>query len=119
MSFAVHDRRTCVIGGEPRAEVVLLRGEAELASWPLLCRGRPDLSVVDELARMQLAARHLGCSIWLREACPDLTALLELTGLADVVTTGSRRPPLQVGREAEGLEEGGVEEVVVPDDPVP
>ena len=118
MSFADHRRPTCVIGGEPRAQVVLLRGDAELASWPLLCRGRPDLSVVDELARMQLAARRRGCSIWLREACPELTALLEFAGLADVITTGLRRP-LQVGRETEGREQGGVEEVVVPDDPIP
>ena len=127
-----------MFGGEPRAEVVLLRGDAELASWPLLCPGRPDLSVVDELARMQLAARRLGCSIWLRDACVELSALLELAGLADVVMTrperpsertiGPERPPertigperrLEVGGEAEGGEQGGVEEVVVPDDLVP
>ena len=57
----------------------------------------------------ELAARRQGCTLWLRRACPDLIQLLELVGLAGV---------LQVGREAEGLEQGGVEEVVVPDDPV-
>jgi hypothetical protein len=110
-------RPTYVSRGEPRAEVVLLRDDAELDSWPLICPGPPDLSVVDDLARMQLAARRLGCSIWLRQACPELTALIELAGLAHVVTFGPQRPLQAVG-EAEGGEEGGVEEVVVPDDPV-
>ena len=65
--------------------------------------------MVDELARLQLEARRQGCSIWLRHACPDLVELLQLVGLGDV---------LQVGGKAERLEQGGVEEVVVPDDPV-
>ncbi|HEX2289043.1 MAG TPA: hypothetical protein VHH53_02330 [Pseudonocardiaceae bacterium] len=37
--------------------VVLVRGDIELASWPLTNRDRPGLAVVDELARLQLAAR--------------------------------------------------------------
>ena len=95
---------------DARAEVVLLRDGAEVASWPLLCeQGRVDLSAVDAVARLQLEARRQGCTVWLRHACPDLVQLLQLVGLAGV---------LQVGREAEGLEQGGVEEVVVPDDPV-
>ena len=69
--------------GDARAEVVLLRDGEELASWPLTCAGPPDLSVVDELARLQLAARRHGCSIWLRRACPELTALLALVGLSE------------------------------------
>ncbi len=107
-------RPTLVDRGQPRAEVVLLRGDEEVASWALLCTGRPDLGLVDEVARLQLAARRLGCSIWLRHACPDLLQLLDLVGLRDEVG----RPPLQVVGEAEGGEEAGVEEVVVPDDPV-
>ena len=110
MSPAAGGRRTSVVRGEARAEVVLLRDDVEVASWPLLCQGRPDIAVVDELARMQLAARRMGCSIWLRQACPDLMALLRMCGLGD---------RLQVVGEAEGGEERGVEEVVVPDDPVP
>lgn len=98
-----------MVGGEPRAEVVLLRGDEEVASWALLCPGKPDLATVDELARLQLAARRVGCSIWLRRACPDLLGLLRLAGLDD---------RLEVLGEAEGGEEVGVEEVVVPDDPV-
>ena len=94
---------------DARAEVVLLCDDAEVASWPLLCSGRLDLSVIDELARLQLSARRQGCSIWLRQACPELAALLQLVGLGDV---------LQVGGQPECGEQGGVEEVVVPDDPV-
>ena len=65
--------------------------------------------MIDQLARLRLSARRQGCSIWLRQACPELVALLRLVGLGDV---------LQVGGEPEGGEQGGVEEVVVTDDPV-
>lgn len=98
--------------------VVLARGDAEVASWPLAVMGRLDVSVVDELARLQLAARRLGCSIQLRHACAELSELLDLLGLAEVVL-GVAGLRLQAGGEAEGREEVGVEEVVVPDDEVP
>ena len=100
--------------GRPWAEVVLLRGDEEVAGWALVGTGRPDIGLVDEVARLQLAAKRAGCSISLRNACPDLLRLLDLAGLCDV---GGRRP-LQVVGEAEDGEEVGVEEVVVPDDPV-
>jgi hypothetical protein len=96
-----------MVPADARAEVVLLRDGVEVASWPLLCAGgRVDLEAVDALARLQLEARRRGCTVWLRRACPDLIELLELVGL------------LQVIGQAEGPEQGGVEEVVVPDDPV-
>jgi hypothetical protein len=99
-----------MVAADARAEVVLLRDGAEVASWPLLCEGgRVDLAAVDALARCQLEARRHGCTVWLRHACPDLIELLQLVGLIGV---------LQGGGQAEGFEEGGVEEVVVPDDPV-
>ncbi len=89
--------------------MVLRCDDAEVASWPLVCAGGVDLSVVDGLARLHLEARRQGCAIWFRQACPELAALLQLVGLGDV---------LQVGGQPESGEEGGVEEVVVPDDPV-
>ena len=92
---------------DARAEVVLLRDGAEVASWPLPSGRRPDVSLVDELARLQLAARRLGCSIRLRHASVELSELLDLVGLG-----------VEVGGQAEGGEQPGVEEVVVPDDPV-
>lgn len=100
-----------MVPADARAEVVLLRDGVEVASWPLRCEeGRVDLGAVDALARLQLHARRQGCTVGLRHACPDLIELLELAGVAGVM--------LEVTRQAEGLEEGGVEEVVVPDDPV-
>ena len=99
-----------MVPADARAEVVLLRHGVEVASWALRCEGgRVDRGAVNTLARLQLEARRQGCTVWLRHACPDLIELLELVGLAGV---------LQVIRQAEGLEQGGVEEVVVPDDPV-
>jgi hypothetical protein len=94
------------------ARVVLLRGDTEVASWLLAGWDRPDLAVVDELARLQLAARLLGCSIQLRHAYAGLSALLDLVGLGEVLLCR------EVGGEAEGGEQVGVEEVVMPDDPV-
>jgi hypothetical protein len=120
-------RPTCMVPADARAEVVLLRDGAEVASWPLVCAGgRVDLRVVDALARLQLKARRQGCTVWLRDACPNLVELVDLVGLAGVLEVGQPAreagpevsPHLQVWRQAEGLEERGVEEVVVPDDPV-
>ncbi len=94
------------------AVVVLVLGDAEVASWPLAACRRPDLCVVDSLARLQLAAQRAGCSIRVRNAGSELAGLLDLAGLAEVLGLG------KVGGQAEGGEEGGVEEVVVPHDPV-
>lgn len=110
MTSAARPRPSDVLPGDVAAVVVLARGDEPVASWPLEVRGRVDLSVVDDLARIQLAARRMGCSMRLRDACGDLTALLAFLGLAQAL--------LQVVGEAEGGEEGGVEEVVVADDPV-
>ena len=72
-------------------------------------RPRPDLSTVDELARLVLAARRLGVGLLFTGVDPDLRDLLCLTGLGQLV--------VEVGREAELGEEVGVEEVVQPRDP--
>jgi hypothetical protein len=98
------------------AVVVLLRGDAEVTSWPLTGCGHPDLAVVDHLARLVLVARRLGCSIRLRDACGKLTELVDLVGLGEVLTPASLLG--QVGGKAEGGEQAGVEEVVVRHDPV-
>ena len=54
---------------------------------------RPDASVIDALARVQLTARRLGCTVRYRHAHPDVRALLVLAGLSDV---------LDLDREVEG-----------------
>ncbi|MDQ7910232.1 STAS domain-containing protein [Phytohabitans sp. ZYX-F-186] len=45
----------------------------------------PDARTVDVLARLQLAARRLGCVIRLYGAHPRLRDLLQLTGLSEVL----------------------------------
>jgi hypothetical protein len=116
MIFSVWRRRSSV-RQDAYAVVVLARGDAEVASWLIAGRGRPDLFVVDELMRLQLAAGRLGCSIRLRDACVELCELLDLVGLSDVLTVTARLPR-QVGGEAEDGEQVGVKEVVMPDDPI-
>jgi anti-anti-sigma regulatory factor len=66
---------------------------------------RPDAATVDALARLQLAARRLGCSLRFRRASAELQELLAFMGLAEVVLR------VEVRRQAEDREERlGVEE---------
>ncbi|MET7616367.1 STAS domain-containing protein [Streptomyces sp. NPDC005408] len=44
-----------------------------------------NLAAVNALARLQLTARRLGCRIRLRNAGPELRALLDLVGFGEVV----------------------------------
>ena len=67
------------------ARVVLLSGDTVLATWDIECEGRPALALVDELARLHLAARRLGWSIALRDTDADLAGVIELAGLSDVL----------------------------------
>src|SRR3954470_10991353 len=116
MSCGPARRPMRVLPSDAAALVVLAAGDAELASWPLLVDRAVDFEVVDRLAGLQLSARRMGCEISLRRACPDLVALLDLAGLADIIGPA---PSREVGGEAEGGEQAlDVEEVVVPDDPV-
>ncbi len=118
MSPATTARPTRVTPGDLHATVVLVRRGTEVASWPFAGEGRLDLCAVDTLTRLQLAARRLGCSIRLRDTCAELAALLDLAGLTDVLPAEPRSRRLEVGGEPEDGEQVGVEEVVVPDDPV-
>jgi len=111
MSSLVHGRLSYVLRRDTYAMVVLARGDTEVASWPLTGQGRPDLAVVDELMRLRLAARRLGCSIRLCEVCGELSELLDLLGLSEILG-------FEAGGETESSEQVGVEEVVMPDDPV-
>jgi hypothetical protein len=96
---------------------VLAREGVELACWSIALRRRPDLELVERLARAQLGARRIGCSVLVRDPCADLSALLELVGLRAVLVDGAAGGG-KVVRQPEGGEQLGVEEVVVPDDPV-
>lgn len=66
--------------------------------------GDPKLATIDQLARLALAARQLGCQVYLRHANAALLELIELAGLADVLRVEVEREP------EEGEEPGGVEE---------
>jgi ABC-type transporter Mla MlaB component len=78
---------------------------AEVAVCNLDARVDADLVAVDALARLQLQARRLGCSVQLGVAPRAVDELLELVGLADVFLG------LETSRQAEQREELlGVEE---------
>jgi len=85
---------------------VVAPGGEELTSGRLALRSPPDLSAVDGLARLQLAARRLGWAIEVRDPGAELAELLELVGLR-----------VEMLGQAEGGEEVGVEERVEPRDP--
>jgi hypothetical protein len=62
--------------------VVLVRSDQELGRWPLEVRGTTvDLATIDDLSRLQLMAKRLGCEIRLAHLCPRVRELLELAGL--------------------------------------
>ena len=98
---------------ETPATIVVERGDAEVASWALLPSDRTGLELIDELARLQLEAQRLGCSIRLRDAWTALAELLELVGLAELLIGSG----LEAGGEAEGGKQLGVQEVVQSRDP--
>ena len=68
---------------------------------------RPDLTVVDALARMHLAARHAGGTIQLRRPSHQVQELLVLTGLDGVLTLAG-----EAGWQTELREQPGVDEAV-------
>jgi hypothetical protein len=64
-----------------RTSVVLMRDGYEVARWPLELLAEPDVGVVDELARLQLAAHRVGMGIRLDSVQPELARLLEFAGI--------------------------------------
>jgi hypothetical protein len=74
-----------VLRPEGDAIAVLAVGGTEVAHWPLAGSTHPDLDVIDGLARLALAARRLGGEIVLRNAGPELLALIDFVGLDDVL----------------------------------
>lgn len=93
---------------------MLARGDTEIASWRLPDTDEADLATVDALARLQLEARRMGCTISVHGVSRILGGLIRLAGLVDVLVGDS---VVEVGGESEDLEQAGVEEVVVADDP--
>lgn len=99
------------------ALVTLVRGDTEVRFGRVVGR-HADLAVVDALARLHLAAGRAGCSLRLRAICPQLSELVDLAGLTDLLGD-CQRSALEARRQAEAgeqldIEEG--EEIVDPGD---
>jgi hypothetical protein len=90
-----------------RVTVVGVDG-AELARCVLEGPGAPDLSAVDDVARLALAAGRLGGAVVLTELSPELRALFELAGLR-LGVAGLRvevEGQTEFGEEPVGVQEG-------------
>jgi hypothetical protein len=126
MSFARVGRHSGVPGRDddepsatpsPSMSLSLVRAGVEVATWRLPVDQPIDLSAVERVARLQLAARRLGYSVQLHQPSRALCELLHLAGLADVVGVGDGLV-VEVGGESEGREQVRVEEGVERGDPV-
>lgn len=98
--------RITVVAGDGADEVVVAR----------LHGLRPDLDLLDRMARLQLAAARLGIAVRFSEPCPTLRQVLELTGLDERLLDESRPESggagsVEVVGQVELGEVGGVEEV--------
>jgi STAS domain len=93
--------------GDPMPRVVLVRGDAEVASWAIPAGQNLDLAAVDRLARLQLAARRAGYSLRLRGAPSRLRELLDLAGLSDIVTDAAGPVSTDPDGPAGGHGDGG------------
>ena len=54
-------------------------------SDPLLPKAPPDITAVDDLCRLVLVARRLGCTVTLSGVSDELLTMLDLAGVADHV----------------------------------
>jgi hypothetical protein len=66
----------------PRAVVVLRRDGEDVLLGPVFGPDRCDLGFVEDLLRVQLAARRFGWTIRLVEVRDDLRELIEMVGLS-------------------------------------
>lgn len=72
----------------PTAVVVLRRADGDVLLGPVYAAGRCDLALVDDLLRVQLAARRFGWHIRLEHVREDLRELVELAGLTEALNPG-------------------------------
>ncbi|HEY3833015.1 MAG TPA: hypothetical protein VGO03_12035 [Acidimicrobiia bacterium] len=56
--------------------------DIERARRPLVQSGAIDIATVDVIARLRLRAARAGLEMTLHGVCPELVALLQITGLA-------------------------------------
>ena len=77
-------------------------------SITLDCSGirRPNLSIIDQLARLRLQAWRHGCELLLQNAGEALVGLIELCGLSEVLGVEPRRKPEEREKPGRIKEEG-------------
>ena len=105
MSFLRPDSLCSMGSGAPPTVAFAIRGPITRADLPGLCdrvctllnerdvgtvlcdvhEVEPDAVTVDALARLQLAARRLGCQVRLRHASDELLELVDFMGLTKVL----------------------------------
>ena len=92
-----------------RFRVMLAAAPAEVAICNVDDLVAPDLLTLEALARLQLAARRMGCGVRLRDVPPELHGLLAFAGLDGAIP--SDELGLEARRQAEQWEQPlGVEE---------
>jgi len=64
-----------------RAVVIVHRRGRELTRWSVVADDRPDIEVIDELARAVLTARREGDDVQVKVFCPQLKEIVHLAGL--------------------------------------
>ena len=84
----------------------LLRGSGAVIALCDVAGVEPDAVTVDALARLQLAARRLGCRCGCGNASAELRELVALMGLRDVSRTDELQAPLRVELRAAGRRAG-------------
>jgi ABC-type transporter Mla MlaB component len=123
-------RRTMLVlgGSTDPAEVAALceRLRAELEERPgaqpacdVTSITHPDLTNVDALARLQLTARRVHRRLRVLGAGPELRELVDLVGLAGLVSAAEDLRVEPVGETEERKQALGIQEEADPGDPVP
>lgn len=101
-----------------RSQVVVVVSDGEREVRIALGHRHADLALVDELARLRLAAGRFGYTLRFASRCSSVQELLDLAGLSYLFPApyGSA---VEASRKPEGDEQIGTEEVVQPGDPCP
>jgi hypothetical protein len=94
--------------GGSRAVVMVVDG-AEVVVWEPPVGVRPNLAVIEHLARLRLTAKRRGYELRLRDPCADMVGLIKFVGLAEVF---GLEDSVEVVGQTEGGEQVRVEEVM-------
>ena len=101
-----------------RLHVLVEQSHAPVVDCDVAGITQPDCSTVDAVARLQLEARRRGREILLRNASAELQALLDLSGLTDVIRCADGSGVEVSGQSEEREEARSVEKKGDPADPI-